>query len=115
MAKHAGRRNSMAGKDILTELDQRCHLGLWKGPVAEVMAGVDQLDADGDAVDVALPGPIADAGMPGAARFIDQAMNQSVFLDQVVAADLGRGIPEALERGLGIAHAGGRDWAMDSR
>ena len=70
MAEDAGRRDRMAGEDGAAELDERLHLRLRKRPVAELVAGIDELDADGDAVDIALTAPIADARVPGAAPFI---------------------------------------------
>ncbi len=47
----------MPRKNPAAEIDQRRHLRLGKGPIAEIMARIHQLDADGDAVDVALAGP----------------------------------------------------------
>src|SRR5258705_9453676 len=70
------------------------------------MAGVHQPDAVGSRVDVTLSGQIAKGGMPGAAGFNHQAMDPSILLDQIMAADLGRRIPQALERGIAVAHAG---------
>ena len=57
---------------------QRRHLGVGEGPVAELVARVDQLDPQRAAVDVAAPPPGGGAGVPGAAPFVDHG--RTMFL-----------------------------------
>src|SRR5579871_104523 len=88
------------------EFDERRHLRIRKGPVAEVMAGIDELDADGDAVHVALAAPIADARVPGAPALVHQAIDRALLVDQVMAADLRGGVGQAPQSRFRIPHAG---------
>ncbi len=75
-------------------------------PVAELVAGIDQLDADGAGVDVPLAGPAGHAGVPGAPVLGHQLEDPTVLLDHVVGAHLGGGVAETLQRRLARLHAG---------
>src|SRR5438105_332188 len=58
MAEHALGRYGMALENRAAEQNEGRHLRLGEGPVAEFMSRIYQFNADGDAVDVALAGPV---------------------------------------------------------
>ena len=80
------------------------------GAIAELMAGIDELDTDGGAVDIGNVAPFAFARMPGAFSFINQAEYAAVFLDHIMRADFCRRIAKARQalrrprRHAGIMH-----------
>jgi len=76
------------------------------GPVAAAVPRVDQFDADRAGVNIVGAGPAGDAGVPGAPRLVDEAQDRPVLVDAVVGADLGGGIAEARQGGLGAIHVG---------
>ena len=106
MREHAVGRDGVPGDDVLRQRDQRRHLRLGEGAVAEFVPGIDQLDADRAAVHIGVAGPVAFARVPGAALFSDVAVDRAVLVDGVMRTDLGLGIAEPLERGFGRLHAG---------
>ena len=126
MAQHAPGGNGVAGENAACQFDQRRDLRFGKGAIAEFMAGIDQLDADGAGIDVARAGPIGNARMPGAALFRHQRIDRAILVDHVMRRDFGGGIAHPRQRRFAAWHAGvmqhqhvdGRiaprhpDWAM---
>jgi len=99
-------RNGPPRADVGDEVDQGLDLRVGEGAIAELVARIDDLDADGDGVDVGLALPEALSGMPGAAFLRNQGEDAAVFLDHVVGADLGLRVAHAFERHLARGHAG---------
>jgi hypothetical protein len=95
-----------AAADGVEQPDDGVDLHVRKGAVTPLMAGIDDLDADRDGVDVLLALPPALAGVPGAALLRDQAEHAPVLLDQVMGADPGLGVAQPLQGGLARLHPG---------
>ena len=57
MAEHARRRNRVAGEDAAAQRSHRRDLPLGKIAIAELMAGIGDLDTDRAGIDVGLAGP----------------------------------------------------------
>jgi hypothetical protein len=74
--------------------------------IAELMAGIDDLDADAGGIDVGDAAPIAFARVPGALVLVDQPVDRPVLVDTIMRRDLGLGRGHAVERALAIGHAG---------
>ena len=69
--------------------DQRCDLLVGERAVTELMARVDDLDADAGRIDVGDVAPTRLAGVPGAVFLVDQRIGVAVFVDQIMGGDLG--------------------------
>jgi hypothetical protein len=96
----------MPAQDVARQQDHRRDLRLGEIGIAEVVAGIDDLDADGARVDVALPFPGRDPGMPGAPQ-LRHALNRAAILEHhIVRRDLARRLAQLGERGLPVGHAG---------
>src|SRR5260221_2271823 len=86
-----GMANDVAAADAVTLLDvgdqrdQRSDLLVGKRAVAELMTRIDDLDADAGRIDVGDSAPARLAGVPGALRFVDEAIDRSILVDQIVA------------------------------
>ena len=74
--------------------------------IAELVAGIDDLDPDRAGVDVALALPGADAGVPGALLLRHHAIDLAVLVDHVVRADLGLRVAQPAQRLARVRHAG---------
>ena len=57
MADYAAVSNLPARSDLIEQRNQCRDLGVWKGAVAELVPGIDQLNTDGDGIDIALAFP----------------------------------------------------------
>ena len=88
MAEDASRGDGIAPNDLPAEGDEAPHLLGREVPVAELVAGIDQLDTDGTGVDVPLAGPAGHARVPGAPVLRHKAEDAAVLFDHVVGADL---------------------------
>ena len=106
VAQHARRCDGVAHQDGMAERDQRRDLRFRESAIAEIMAGIDQFDADGAAIDVAGAGPVRDAGVPGAAVFGHHRIDGAVFGDGVMGGDFRRRIAKPVERRFRARHAG---------
>ena len=106
MADHIAGGDGMAGDDAGGQRDQRLDLGGGKGAIAEFIAGIDQFDPDGARIDVGFTTPRRHSRMPGPHRLRHQGEYPAVLLDQVMGADLGRGIAEPRQGRRPIRHAG---------
>src|SRR6185312_12694852 len=106
MADHETRRNMPAGDDSARQFLDRGDLPVGKRAVAEFVAGIDDLDADGMGVDVAPPGPETFPGMPGAALLRHETPHRAVFLNDIMRADPGDGIAQPVDRRCRAGHAG---------
>ena len=106
VTEDAGVGDRPALADIRHQFDHRAHLNIGERPVAELVAGVDDLDADRATVDVALALPERLAGVPGAARLRHEGEDAAVLLDHIVGRDPGRRIAQPRQRRLAGRHAG---------
>ena len=100
-----------------------------KSRIAEIVSGIDDLDADRAGVDVGLARPGRHAGVPGAARLRHELHDAAVLVDEVMARHPRLGVAQPIERRLGALHAGvvqqddvgvrrpraRRDWARGRR
>ena len=86
--------DAMAILDVGDEGDQRVHLLVGKGLIAQFVARIDDLDADRDVVEVALALPARHAGVKGAPRLGHQPTDPGRRCDQgrLAAAELGAGL-----------------------
>src|SRR3954453_21890338 len=66
MADHVAAADSVPLLDVGNQRDDRGDLLVWELSIAELMARVDDLDADARGIDVADPAPARLAGVPGA-------------------------------------------------
>ena len=96
----------VAREDIVTEQDQGLDLRFGKIAIAELVAGIGDLDADRARVDVGLARPEGFAGVPGALAFVDQPERAPVLEDEIVRRDGGARIAQPAKRLLGRVHAG---------
>src|SRR5690606_23891290 len=106
VADDAGVGDGPAGADVADQRDQRLDLRRGEQAIAELMARIDDFDADRGGVDVGLALPGAAPGVPGAALLRHQAQDRAVLVDDVVGRDLGLGIAKAGHGLLGRRHAG---------
>ena len=106
MADDMPHRDRMPGEDRAGQFLERPHLRVGKGAIAPFMARIDQFDADGDPVQVALALPEGDAGVPGAPLLGHQGEGAAIFFDQVVGGDLGLRVAQSRERLIACRHAG---------
>jgi hypothetical protein len=106
MGEYAISADTMPRDDVMTERDNGLDLLRREVPIAEVMAGIDDLDADRARIDVGRAFPGRGPGMLGAARFGHELHDATVLENEIVARDLGRRIAEAGERFLGGFGAG---------
>jgi hypothetical protein len=67
MGENVLRRDDVAEQDVAAEGDDPVDLPVGESPVAEFVARIDDLDADGARIDVGLAGPVRLAGVPGRA------------------------------------------------
>src|SRR5690606_22368147 len=65
MTQHPARRDRMARENVPAQRLHCPHLRFGIRRAAKIMPAIHDLDADGAAIDVALPGPMADTRMPG--------------------------------------------------
>ena len=96
----------MARHDIAAELDQPIDLRVGKIAIAELVAGISDLDADRAGVDIGCALPRRRAGMPGAARFRHELVDAAVLIDEIVAGDTGFLVGEPRDRFFGGLHSG---------
>src|SRR5208282_4023171 len=89
MPEHACARDRVAREDVLGERLECGDLRLGEIAVAELVARVDELDADRARVDVARTRPEALARVPGAPFLRDEAIAGAVLVDEVMAAHPG--------------------------
>ena len=85
----------MARGEVAAERENGAHLSLGE---RVGRPGVDDLDADRDAVHVVLAAPRADAGVPRALVLGDEAVDAAVAVHHVVRAHLAGGVAEDVER-----------------
>src|SRR5262245_20763558 len=104
MAKHARRRDRMTIDDLPREMNHRLDLRVEKRAIAELVTGIDNLDPDRAAVDVARTGPIRDARVPSAALLRNMGEDRAVFIDGVMRADARRRIAETCDRACSRLH-----------
>ena len=105
MAEDAPLGNVVAGADVVAERDDGRYLGVGIGRQTAVVAGVDDLDADGDGVDVALAGPEGLSRVPGAAALGDELGDPAAFPDEIMGGHLGGRVAQPFERRLAGRHA----------
>ncbi len=98
--------NGPAVADVADQGDDRRDLGLGKQPIAELMARIDDLYADGGGVAVVLAAPAPRPGMPGAPFFGHKLEDPAVLLDQIMGRHLGLGVAQPRQGGLARLHAG---------
>ena len=84
MGEHALGRDAPALADVAAEVQRRRDLRFGIIRQAAGMAGIGDLDADRAGVDVGLAGPVADAGMPGAALLRHQLQRVAVLEDEIM-------------------------------
>src|SRR5690606_24497921 len=106
MGKHALRWNVVAGDDSATEPDDRCDLPAGKTPIAELVPGIDDLDADGVRIDVGDASPRTLAGVPGAVAFAHHLHDAAVLMNKIMRGDLRFRRAEPRFRGSACLHAG---------
>ena len=106
MAHHVGGQDAVAGADFGDQRVHRVHLRGGEGDIAELVAGVDDLDADAGAVHVRHAAPPAAAGVPGALGFINHLEHRTVFGDDIMGGNAGLRVGQPVD-GFGAAlHAG---------
>src|SRR5215212_5236810 len=91
--------------DIGDEWDECRNLLIRKRPVAELMAGVDDLDPDARAVDVGDPAPARFSRVPGALRLIHHPINSAFFIHAVMGGYLRLRRGQAAKRAFAIGHS----------
>ncbi len=96
----------MAANQLAAQRFERRHLRLGERAVAELVARIDDLDADRARVDIGLAAPGRDTGMPGTPLLGHQAEDPAILLHHVVSADPGRCVAQAIERRRAGRHAG---------
>ena len=91
----------MAAQNVAAKRLHRLHLRIGKFEVAELVAGIVDLDADRAGIEVGLAGPQALPGMPGALVLAHHLGDAPLLVDEIVAGDL-RLLPrQPVERRLG--------------
>ena len=98
--------DGVAAQDVEAERLHASHLRLWEIAVAELVAGIMNLDADRAGVEVGFAGPQALPGMPGAFELAHHLGDASILVDKVVAGDLRLFPGQPVERGVRGLHAG---------
>ena len=106
MRQHPLRRDRIAGENIARQRDYGVDLRGGKRREPELMAAIDDFDADRTGVDVGLSLPVATAGMPRAERFRHHLDDASVLMNDVVAGDLALRIAQPVLGTLPRFHAG---------
>ena len=96
----------MAVENPARQIDERADLRGRERHIAEFMTGIDDLDADGARIHVALAGPPGDAGVPGSHIFGYEAVDYALFVDDIMRADLRCWVAKALDGGFGGGHGG---------
>ena len=106
MADDIAAADAMPVLDVGHQGNQRGDLLVGERPVAELVAGIHDLNSDACRIDVGDATPARLAGVPGALRFVDQAVDRAIFVDEIVARHPGLGRGQAVERALGVRHSG---------
>jgi hypothetical protein len=104
--QHAICRDAVAADNVGRKPLRRAHLGLGKIQIAQLMARIVDLNADGARVEVGLAGPMRHARVPGAHAFGNHLRYAAVAADHVVAGDLALGVRQPFDSLLGAVHAG---------
>jgi hypothetical protein len=98
--------DAVPGDDVAGKGLYRRHLSLGEVPVAEIVPGIVDLDADRAGVDVPFSRPDRYPRVPGAPVLLDHRDDMPVRVDEIVAAHLGPGIAQPGNRLLRARHAG---------
>ena len=106
MGHHVRPRDVMPLHDLCQQRQQRGHLLIREGAIAELMTGIDQLDPHAGGIDIGDPAPVALAGMPGATILANQAVDRAILFDQIMRGDLRCLIAQPGECFVGTLHAG---------
>ena len=92
--------------DVGDQRDERGDLLVGERPIAELMARIDDFDADARRIDIGHSSPARLTRVPGAVRLIDEAVNRTVFVNEIVTGNLSFGRGQPIERAFGVRHSG---------
>ena len=106
MRQHPLRWNGPAAQDVETQRLHRAHLRVGKFAIAELVARIVDLDADGARIEVGLTRPIALARVPGALALRHHLGDAPLFIDEVMGRDLRLRAGQPFEGRVGRFHAG---------
>ena len=106
MADHVALWDGVTREDVGGEPLEPRHLPLRKRTIAPFVSRVDELDPDRGVVDIALPAPGCDAGMPGAGALGHERVELARFADDIMRAHLALGIAQPGEGLIRARHAG---------
>src|SRR3546814_11778961 len=106
MGDHPVGADGVPADDAEREFAHGAHLYRRERPVAPLVAGIDDLDADRHVVEPSPALPIRHARMPRPTVFGDQAVDGTVLLADIVRADPRRGVAGPVDRLPAGAHPG---------
>ena len=102
MRNHPMRRDRPAGQDVGQKGFQRLHLPMGK----RMIPPIGQFDADGMAVDIVQPRPLARARMPSAVILGHQSLGLALFGNQPMGRNFGQRVAQPIPRGGATGHRG---------